>query len=280
MKLSFVVLNYRAPHHLRICCEYLAKLELPFSYEIIVVDNASHDESLELVQSVQNAYPEAPITIIANPENGGHAKGNNVGIRQATGEYVMIINPDIMLKDAADIVRMVSYMDGHQQTAILGPKLHNPDATIQFSCYRKYSLLTPAYRRSFLGKLPWAKRDIARHLMTDFDHNEIRSVDWVLGACMLIRASVIKEIGGFYENFFLYFADYELCDRARQAGYDVIYLPDTQHVIHYHQRQSVTSRFSVLQAVSYLTRRHLMDWWVYLKKSNVNKQHDKPSSKS
>ncbi len=272
MKLSFVVLNYRSPHHLRICCEYLVKLALPFDYEIIVVDNASGDESVELLRGVQNAYPSIPLTLIESPVNGGHARGNNIGINKASGEYTLILNPDIMIKDAADIIHMVQYMDEHQGTAILGPKLHNPDGTIQYSCYRKYSLFTPAYRRTFLGKLPWAKRDIARHLMTDFDHNDTRSVDWILGACMMLRKSVLDEIGGFYEKFFLYFADYELCDRARQAGYDVVYLHNTQGIIHYHQRQSVTSRFSVVQAISYLTRRHMMDWLIYLEKTNLNKK--------
>ncbi len=265
MMLSFIVLNYRTPHHLRICCDYLTQLNLPFEYEIIVVDNNSGDTSLEAIA----AYDQ--VKVIANTENSGHAVGNNIGIKQAQGKYLLIVNPDIMIKSSDDIAVMVAYMESHEKTAILGPKLVNPDGSVQYSCYRQYSLLTPIYRRTFLGSLPWAKRDINRHLMTDFNHDETRAVDWVLGACMLMRSEVIHSIGGFSEDFFLYFADYELCDRVRQAGFDVVYFHDTKQIIHYHQRQSAARRFSVFQAVSYLTRRHMMDWWVYLQKRNVNR---------
>jgi len=259
MKLTFVILNYKTPHHLRLCVKNIKQMKLDFDYEIIVVDNASGDESVELIQ---REFPE--VTLVAKGTNVGHPSGNNVGFKLARGEYIVMVNPDIVFRKADDVIKVLQYMDQHSQVAFVGPRLHNPDGTIQNSCYRRYSFWTPLFRRTFLGKLPQAKRDIQRHLMLDFDHNETISVDWLLGACMFIRRAGMEKIGMMDERLFLYFGDYEWCDRARQNGYAVIYFHDVNGIYHYHKRESASRRFSVQQVFSYVTRIHLKDWKTYL----------------
>lgn len=258
MKLSFIILNYNTRHHLRVCIQNIQTLSLAFPYEIIVVDNASRDGSVEMMQQL---FPDIPL--ILNEKNVGHPAGNNVGIRAATGEYLAIVNPDIIFRDAEDVNRIIATMDAQKEVAFLGPKLHNPDGTVQSSCYRKYSKWTPAYRRTFIGKLPFAQRDIANHLMLDFNHNETREVNWLLGACLFVRATAIAQIGLMNERLFLYFGDYEWCDRAWQNGWKVIYYHDVHHIYHYHRRESAPATFSLFQVFSYVTRIHIKDWIVY-----------------
>ncbi len=269
MILSFIILNYKTPHHLRLCVQNIRKLELQVEYEIIVIDNASGDESVEMMQ---REFPE--VTLIVSGTNVGHPSGNNIGFRVARGKYLVMVNPDIVFREAEDITKVVRYLDTHEQVAFVGPRLHNPDGSIQNSCYRAYTKWTPVYRRTFLGKLPHAKKDIGNHLMLDFDHNKTISVEWLLGACMFIRKSIMDEIGMMDERLFLYFGDYEWCDRARQAGFDVVYFHDTKGIYHFHKRESASSRFSLLQAFSYVTRIHLKDWKTYL---SITKDYAKSS---
>lgn len=265
MKVSFVILNYKTPHHLRLCLQNLQKLDLGIDHEFIVVDNASGDES---VRQTKALFPSA--IVLEQESNVGHPAGNNAGISKARGDYVVIVNPDIIFRSKSDIEQVVAYMDAHPTTAMVGPKLRNPDGTVQNSCLRQYSKWTPVYRRTFLRALPFAKKDIERHLMADFNHDELRDVEWVLGACLFIRKEAIEQFGPMDERFFLYFGDYEWCDRARQHGKNVVYFPWTEEIYHYHKRQSDSGKASLFQAFTYVTRIHLKDWLTYRRITREN----------
>lgn len=260
-KLSIIILNYKTKHLLRLVLKNLLQLNINLPYEIIVVDNASHDGSVEMVQQL---YPQ--VRLIASSENTGHARGNNLGIRSAQGDYLLIMNSDIIFFQPDDITRIIEYLDTHPAVAILGPKLMNGDGSVQNSCFRPYSNFTPLYRRTPLGKLPWAKRDLERHLMSDFDHGQLQEVDWVLGAVLFVRQAVLERVGNLNENFFLYFADFELCDRVRRHGYKVIYYPSVT-IVHYHRRESAQGSLwgGLGSLLNYTTRIHLKDWFTYRK---------------
>lgn len=259
VRLSIVILNYKTKHLLRLVIKNLMGLHLTIPYEIIVVDNASHDGSVEMVREL---YPS--VQVVASSANTGHARGNNIGITQARGEYVVVMNTDIIFFTPQDIVDIVSYLDHHPAVAMLGPKLRNADGTIQYSCFRPYSRFTPLYRRTPVGRLAWAKQDLAEHLMTDFKHDTIREVDWLLGAVLFIRRSVLQQVGAFNESFFLYFADFELCDRVRWYQYKVIYYPFV-NIVHYHRRESAQGSIwgGLGSLLNYTTRVHLSDWRKY-----------------
>lgn len=258
MKLSFVILGYKHRNHLRICLRHIQELNLDMPYEVIVVDNASGDGTGDMVREL---YPDA--VLIENENNIGHPAGNNVGLTAARGEYIAMMNPDIILQSKKDIDDILEYLEAQKDVAFLGPKMQNPDGSIQNSCFRQYGKLTPLYRRTFLKRLPWAKRDINRHLMTDFDHNDTREVEWLLGAAMFIRKSAMDEIGMMNDAFFLYLGDYEWCDRARLHNWKVVYYHETEGIIHYHKRESDSGLPSPMQLLSPVTRIHIKDWNTY-----------------
>lgn len=229
-------------------------------HEIIVVDNASRDGSVEMMRQ---SYPE--VTVIQNSENKGHAQGNNVGIQVAKGKYVFMMNSDIIIRSAEDIEKMVQYLERHSDVALLGPKLLNANGTVQYSCFRPYGKFTPLYRRTPLGRLTIAQRDLDRHLMSDFDHATVQAVDWLLGAALIIRKEAIQRHGAFDPRFFLYFADYELCDRLQFFGYKAVYYPFV-NIVHYHRRESADGSLwgGFGSLLNYTTRVHLKDWFTYL----------------
>lgn len=267
MKISFIILTYKHKNHLRLCLGHIKNLNLSFPYEIIVVDNASHDGTAEMMKKL---YPE--IQFIENTKNIGHPAGNNVGIQAASGEYIVMMNADIILQSKKDIEKIIDYIDTHPRVAFVGPKLKNPNGTIQLSCYRKYGKFTPLYRRTFLKHIPFARADIDRHLMKDFDHQETREVEWLLGACLFIRSAALQEIGFMDERLFLYFGDYEWCDRARLHKWQVVYYHDTDSCIHYHKRESDSGKSSLRQLFSPITRIHIKDWFTY--KKITKKSHE------
>lgn len=265
MKVSFVILNYKTREFLKNHLQNILEIQLPIEYEVIVVDNASSDGSVELVQQeFLNKKVPMELRLIASNKNLGWSAGNNLGVREARGEYVVLSNTDILYSNAADVVNVVRFMDEHPEVGIVGPRLWNPDGTYQYSCYRFYRFLTPVYRRTPFGKFSFAKRDVERHLMMDFAHDTIREVDWLQGSNMFIRRSVFEQIGLIDERFFLYFSDLEFCFRAWDHNIKVVYFPDT-HTTHFHKRESATSHgLSVL--FSYITRIHIKDWIRYLRK--------------
>lgn len=257
--LSIIILNYKTNNLLRLALKNLHALKIPFAHEIIVVDNNSQDGSVEMVREL---YPQ--VKLIANPRNTGHAHGNNLAVRQARGTYLLIMNSDIIFSVASDIERIIEYMNTHPEVGIIGPQLRNGDGSIQNSCFRPYSNFTPLYRRTPLGNYAFAQQDLDRHLMTDFTHDEMREVDWLLGACLFVRKAVIDQIGSFNDQFFLYFADFELCDRIRHHGYKVLYFPDV-NIVHYHRRESAQNSIwgGLGSLLNYVTRVHLKDWIRY-----------------
>lgn len=259
VKISIIILNYKTKHLLRLILKNLQALQIPVPHEIIVIDNASEDGSVEMVKEL---YPN--VTLIHSPDNVGHAKGNNLGIAQAKGEYLLIINTDIIIADASSITTVLDYMHDNPDVGIVGPQLRNGDGSIQASCFRPYGSFTPLFRRTPLGRLGFAQRDLQRHLMTDFDHDTMIDADWILGACLFVRKSALEKAGAFNEDFFLYFADFELCDRLRFYGYRIVYFPDV-NIVHYHRRESAQHSVwgGLGSLLNYVTRVHLQDWLKY-----------------
>jgi len=258
MRLSLIILNYKTRDLLKQCLRGLESLQLPFDHEIIVVDNKSGDGSVELVREF---FPK--VRLIASNENGGFAKGMNLGIREAKGEYFLLLNTDIIVLDDT-ISRMVAYMDHHQDIGMLGPKLMNADRTIQYSCLRFPKWYTPILRRTPLGRLAWSQKELNRYLMKDWDHTQTRSVNWVLGGFMLVRRKALDEVGAMDENFFLYMEDVDFCRRFWEKKWKVVYFADSQ-VIHYHKRESAAAPW-FKGFMSYPTRLHMKSFWQYLKK--------------
>lgn len=260
MKLSIIILNYKSKGLLKQCLKGIVLSQPKIEYEIIVVDNNSGDGSLAMTKNlltkeyfskqeklIGQEIEIPPYKTIQSPVNGGFSAGNNIGIKASVGEYFMILNPDIAIVPGV-IEKMVEYMEKNPKAGIIGPKLLNPDQTVQYSCRRFPNYLVPLFRRSIVGRLPFAKKMVDSYLMIDFDHQKTVEVDWLFGACLLIRRSASEKIGLLDERYFMYFEDMDYCRRFWENGYKIIYLADVE-IIHYHaqyssQREGIMGIFS------------------------------------
>jgi len=258
MDLSIIVLNYKSKGLLKQCIKGVKLLNLKLNYEIIVVDNNSQDSSVDMIKE-----QFTDIKLIVSEKNIGCAGGNNLGIEVSQGKYIMILNPDIAVFEKS-IEIMYKFMENNPDVALIGPKLINPDGTTQLSCYKFPSYFVPIYRRLPLGRLPFARKTLKDYLMTEADHNKNQMVDWVLGACMMVRKEAIDKVGLMDERFFMYFEDVDWCRRFWQAGYKVYYIADAE-MVHYHQRLSAMN--PGLQGLfTKATRIHISSWNKYFAK--------------
>lgn len=221
--------------------------------EVIVIDN---NPGAGFGEVLRKDFPEVqylPLSV-----NKGFGGGMNEGIRVAKGRYVLVFNPDIHLVSGA-LEKMVAYMDAHQDIGIVGPKLKNPDGTLQYSCYRIPGVMTPVYRRTPLGRCAFGKKSVDHYLMKDIDHDQIMNVDSLIGAALFIRKTVLEKVGYFDERYFMYFEDNDLCRRFWESGHRVVYYPEVI-LMHYHNRASakghiltqVFNRFTWIHMVSFV----------------------------
>ena len=205
MELSIVIVTYNSRDPVASCLESLERHPPSVSFETIVVDNASSDGTAQFIRS---RFPR--IAVIGNETNRGYSKGVNQGARAASGRYVLVLNPDIMVEDGS-IDRLVEFMDAHPRAGIAGARLLWPDGRVQPSCRAFYTIRALLLRRTFLGRLFPRAAALREHLMADFDHLAARRVDWVIGACMIARREAFEAVGPMDERFFLYFEDTDWC---------------------------------------------------------------------
>jgi|GEM_PF-60696 len=246
MKLSIVIVHYKTRDLLELCLRSILasglEVQTPSSAtdhrpwtlddgQIIVVDNHSEDGTVEMLRQ---KFPE--VQVLVNEVNLGYARAVNQGIRVAKGEYILLLNPDIQVKAGA-IQKMIQFMDENEPVGIIGGKLLNPNGTLQYSCRTFYTFPTLLLRRTPLGRLFPNSSILRDHLMMDWDHTSVREVDWVLGACMLVRRKALEDVGVMDERFFLYFEDVDWCYRMKKGGWKVCYFPDAE-MIHQHRRES------------------------------------------
>lgn len=229
-RVTAIIVHYRTPDLLRNCLRSLEPYHQR-GLEVLVVDNDSGELAPGYVPS---EFPWA--RLIAQDANVGYSRAVNLGIDEATGEYYLVLNPDIIVRPGA-LEALLESAARHPEAGIVAPKLLNPDGTLQHSCRRFYDLQTFLYRRTFIGKLRPESDVLRRHLMLDFDHLTPRVVDWVLGGAMLVRKTAVDEVGGMDERFFLYFEDVDWCYRMHRRGWRVLYEP-TGEMEHHHRRES------------------------------------------
>lgn len=255
MKVSVVILNYNMRGLLTYCLKSLHRHPSKEPMELIVIDNASIDGSRVRLNEwiLTQPFDPLPISVTYRTQNQGYAVGNNEGIRLAKGEYILILNPDIAVLPSS-IDRMVDYLDKHPSVAVVGPKLLNPDKSLQHSSYRFPTMATPLYRRTWLGNTPWGREHVRSYMMMDWDHESEAAVDWIMGSAMMLRASAIEQVGGLDEQFFMYFEDIDWCRRFWLSGYEVHYVGSAT-MIHYHQRLSADT--GLLALASWATRTHI-----------------------
>ncbi|EKD93785.1 MAG: hypothetical protein ACD_28C00061G0001, partial [uncultured bacterium] len=241
MKLSIVVVNYNHKYFPRMCVEAIEKSKTTFPYEVIFVDNHSSDESLQYLREI---HEEGRVRLIESGLNLGYGKGNNLGVRQAKGEYIIISNPDIFVHPDT-MQKLVEYMEAHPDVGLAGPRLRYYNGQVQPSCRRHMNFMDLIIKRTFLRQLPYFKKRLKSYLMDDFDHENIQEVDLITGAYFIMRRELYRHIRGFDERYFLFMEDYDLCRTVHQKGYKVIYYPVAE-AEHYHKRLSGGNIFWLL----------------------------------
>ena len=255
MKLSIIVLNYQTKNLVKQCLKNIVNLNLPFKYEIIVVDNDSRDG---IEKMIDEEFPD--VRFIQSDKNNGMGGGNNLGIKAAWGEYVLILNPDVVVLENS-LEKMVEFLDGHSQTGTVAPKLLNPNRTYQQSRYQFPDFfLLPAFIRTGLKKISQGKLD--EYFMNNVPGDSAHKIDWARGSALMVRRYVLEQINGFDQNFFMYMEDTDLCRRVWRLGFEIWYLPEAQ-LIHYYARESADSGQWLKDLTKKITWIHIFYWLKY-----------------
>lgn len=220
MDLSVIIVNWNAREDLGRCLTALREHAPRAEHEVIVVDNGSRDGSPALVA---RRFPE--VRLVATWRNLGFSAGNNRGLAVARGRYLLLCNPDCFVGPGT-LDTLLRYADAHPEIGFLGPRLLNPDGTLQPSCRRFPSVGALLFRNTPLGRLFPRNRFAAGYLMERDARDAPRSVDWLSGACLLVRRAALEAIGPLDERYFMYCEDMDWCRRAHLAGWQVVYLPE------------------------------------------------------
>ncbi|MCH8977981.1 MAG: glycosyltransferase family 2 protein [Armatimonadetes bacterium] len=218
--LSITICSWNTVADLRACLQSLRRAKGEADFEVVVVDNASEDGSADMVAAEFSEF-----RLLRQHTNLGFSGGHNLAIRERRGRDVALLNSDTVVHQGA-IGRVSQFMRENPEAGIVGPKLLNPDGSLQFSCRRFPNPVGAAFRNTLLGRMFPKNRFTRDYLMTDWEHDEPREVDWVSGAAMFIRGELIQKIGGLDPGFFMYCEDVDICKRAQQAGWKVLYMPD------------------------------------------------------
>ncbi len=202
--ISVIIVNYNTADHLARCLPSVLAQQGP-SFEILVVDNASQDNSVEMIRS---QFPS--VTLISSPQNLGFAKANNLALEQARGQYIYFLNPDTEVRKNT-FSTMLSFMDSTPKVGMAGTAIFYPNNTPQSSVEYHY----PGQR---------------------YTHNELNNlpgqIAWLLGASLIVRSKIIKKIGGFSEDYFLYGEDIDLGLSVRKAGWELAVIENAE-IVHW-----------------------------------------------
>lgn len=264
MKLSIIILNHNTKDLL---IQTIKSIKTKISHEIIVVDNASTDNS---VKAVKKTFPQ--IKLIELKQNIGFASGNNVGIKQAKGEYVLLLNSDTQIVGSA-LATTIKFLDQNQKVGIATPKLVFPDGSLDLACHRGFPTLFNSLSY-FLGleKLFSKTKFFSGYHQLYKNLDTTHQVDVVSGAAMFIRAQIFDQIGFLDEQFFMYAEDIDFCLRAKKANWLTFYLHKPR-IIHYKGASGSKSRHIPTKST---TRHHFYQtMYQYFEKHHGHK-HPKP----
>ncbi len=260
MDLSIIIVSWNTKEVLSKCLRSLTLDTSPYNAEIILVDNASSDGTPNMVME---RFPH--IKLICNNQNLGFAKANNIGIRLSTGKYICLINSDvIVLRDC--LSSMLAYMDKNPEIGMLGPKILNPDGTLQPSCMGFPTLWNIFCRALALDTLFPRSELFGKRLNKFWGHDEVKSVEILNGCFWMVRRESLEQVGFLDEDFFFYGEDIDWCKRFNDAEWDVVFIPFAE-AIHYGGASSLNSpiRFYIemQQAdLQYWKKHHTVPSWI------------------
>lgn len=241
-KVSVIIVSYNVSNFLLLCLDSVYKALVNITSEIIVVDNNSEDNSVDMIK---NTYPN--VTLIENKKNVGFGKANNQGVAISSGEYILFLNPDTIVQEDF-FAKSIAYLDEHPTAGSIGPKILDglgnfaPDSKKSFP-----SLRIAIFRSLGISKIFKNSTYFNGYYAIDIDENQTSPVDILSGCCMMVRKSIIDQIGiAFDEDYFMYCEDFDLCCRIKELGYENIYYPATR-IIHYKGESTRKATFNYIK---------------------------------
>lgn len=255
MKLSIIIVNYNTYTLTKQTIDSVLEKKLKFEYEIMLVDNASQDDSMaRLQEDYKELISQGLLNITLNNANLGFAKANNIGMGKSKGEYILLLNSDTYVVEDC-LQQCMQYIERYNTEAAiqgeneckigaLGCKVILPDGTLDHACKRGF----PTPRASLYYFLKLHKRDKVKYGLYDALHlgeNEVGEVDCLMGAFMLMPRHVLDQVGLLDEDFFMYGEDIDLCYRIKEGGYKIMYYPEAS-IIHYKGGSSKKRRTKVI----------------------------------
>lgn len=265
MKLSIIIVNYNTYSLTRQTIESVILKKHNFTYEIILVDNASVDGSIEALEDTfKEEVEKGLIHIVKNLANLGFAKANNIGMRMAQGEYILLLNSDTEVEGDC-LEECLKQMEQEPRLGALGCKVMLSSGTLDHACKRGF----PTPKASLYYFLKWDKKNpkkYGQYAALHLGEDEVGEVDVITGAFMLMPKKVLDEVGLLDEDFFMYGEDIDLCFRIKEAGYGILYYPK-ERIIHYKGGSSKRRRHKVIfdfhEAMWIFYKKH------YIKRYNI-----------
>ncbi len=234
MDLTILIVSWNVADLLALCVDSVFASQLnfgsspqhPFTAEIIVVDSASADHTVPMLRE---RYPQ--IKLLPQTENVGFTRGNNIGLAQSQGRYILLLNPDTEVIGTA-LTDMIAYMDANPSVGIVGPHTFNSDRVTTQSTRRRFPTLMVGMFESTWFQ-PYAPKSLLNYFYAaDQPDTGTFEVDWVQGSALMIRREVYEQIGGMDEGFIMYSEELDWCKRTKAAGWKVVYMGDA-HIVHH-----------------------------------------------
>ena len=245
MDLSIIIVNWNTKELLRDCLHSVFEQTCGLNFEVLVVDNGSSDGSQDMVHK---EFPD--VTLIKSSENLGFAKANNLGLKMAKGDHLLLLNSDTVIQENA-FGNMVDFLKREARAGIVGPILLNQDNTRQLSAGHFYSLFY-TFLSLFLPE---------KYLR--YSYRNTRQVDWVSGACFLFKREILEKVGELDDKFFMYVEEMEYCYRTRKAGFHTYFFSKAK-VYHLTRGSSVTGKkaavLGIYRGLLYFYTKHFAPW--------------------
>jgi hypothetical protein len=250
VELSVVIVAWNAKRYLELCLESLAKDPPRRCMEVLVVDNASADDTIEMVETRFSW-----VKLIKSSVNLGFSKGNNVAIRQCRGRYIALVNPDVIVFPGC-MDALADFLDQNPKVGNVGPRVFNPDMSQQSTCRRFPTLWNNFCSATRLETIFKGSRLFAGEHMFYFSHDRTLAVDVIVGCFSMIRRETFDDVGLLDEDLFMYGDDVDWCRRARKAGWQVVFYPGARAI---HDRGKTTAPYPVRFAVA--QQRSVLHYW-------------------
>ncbi|HMD84904.1 MAG TPA: glycosyltransferase family 2 protein [Terriglobia bacterium] len=250
MDISVVIVGWNTKLYLEQCLDSLAAAPPRRSMEIIVVDNASTDGTPEMIEA---RFPG--VKLIRSGENLGFAKANNLAIRQCRGRYISLVNPDVKVLPGC-LDALADFLDQHPTAGNVGPRILNPDGSLQSSCRRYPTLWNNFCSAAGLATAFKKSRVFAGEHMFYFPHDRTAPVDVLVGCFWMVRREAFEAVGLLDEGFFVYGEDIDWCRRCRKAGWQVVFFPGGEAI---HARGGASATDPVNSAV--VQQRSVLYYW-------------------